>query len=114
MGPEIIRYYTTNHPLLVIVSIMTCLLCIARHPGLCHNQITRVYLVFFKRVRVPGDMCEAKAMEIGIVDIPRQEMGTVDILREAIGRERNCVSERPGKGIWNVKGSEKEGQGRRN
>lgn len=89
MCPEPIRCCIIHRRLLVIVNIMICLPCIARHPGPCHSQIIKAYLVSFKRVRVPEDMCEVKAMEIGIVDIPREE----------IRGERNCVSERPGKEI---------------
>ncbi|CAZ82592.1 unnamed protein product [Tuber melanosporum] len=89
MRAEAISYYITHHPLLVTVSITICLLCIARHPGLCRSQITKAYPAFFRRVRALEDMCEAKAMEIGIVDI----------LREEIRHERNCVSVRPGKEI---------------
>ncbi|RPB00961.1 hypothetical protein L873DRAFT_1678160, partial [Choiromyces venosus 120613-1] len=81
--------------LLVIVSTMICLLCMARHPGLCHNQIIKAYLVFFKRVRALEDMYEVKAMEIGIVDIPREE----------IRDERNCANERPAKEISRLAGS---------
>ncbi|KAG0638712.1 hypothetical protein HOY80DRAFT_887473 [Tuber brumale] len=88
MRAEAISCCIIHRPLLVIVSIARCLLCIAHHPDLCHNQIIKAYLVFFRRVRPPEDMCEVKAMEIGIVDILRE-----------IRRERNCVSVRPGKEI---------------